>query len=132
MIRISFIVFLIALSGCQSTVNGDFSTVKAEAPPGDLAGNWSGNVGPFKANFKIDRDGTGLFCYSRGKLNKVEKVKYYNDVIYTQRKTSVIIKKLNEKIMKFDVGNFGIVKYEFEKDAKLKKASRYCQGRLRW
>ncbi len=130
--KVKMIIFLLALVGCKSTVEGSFDTVEAKDSPIDLVGNWSGKVGPFKGSFRINKNGRGLFCYSRGKLNKVEKVKHYNNVIYTQRKTNVIIEELSDKIMLVEVNEFGSVNYVFEKDDRLNKASRYCQGRLRW
>ena len=123
---------ILLIAGCKSPVTGSFNTVSAKASPDRLVGYWSGKLGPFKSSFKLQADGNGLFCYSRGKLNKVEKVKYHNGVIYTQRKTSVIIEKLSDRVMTVEVNNFGSVNYTFEKDEKLQKTSRYCQGRLRW
>ena len=125
-------IIILALIFCQSALGKSFSTVDAKHAPVNLVGNWSGKVGPFKSNFRINKDGNGLFCYSSGKLNKVEKIKYSHNVIYTQRDTSVNIEELDDKIMLIEVNNFGSVNYMFVKDPKLKKASRYCQGRLRW
>ena len=125
-------ITILTLIFCQSALGKSFSTVDAKHAPINLVGNWSGKVGPFKANFRINKDGNGLFCYARGKLNKVEKVKYSHNVIYTQRDTSVNIEKLNDKIMLIEVNEFGSVNYIFEKDERLLKASRWCQGRLRW
>lgn len=123
---------MLALSACQSTDKSSYKSTSTQDPPRNLVGYWSGKVGPFQSSFKIKANGDGLFCFSRGKLDRVEKVKYRSGIIYTERNTKVIIKKLTGKIMNVDVDNFGVVSYVFKKDMKLAYTSRYCQGRLRW
>ena len=99
--------------------------------PSDLVGNWTGNVGPFKAAFKFKANGVGTFCFAGTKVNKSEWVRYINGRIITARNTLITITELTDKRLDVDVDSLGIESYTFTKNEKLTGASWYCRKALK-
>ena len=110
-------IFILLLAGCHSV-------------PPDLVGNWSGKTGPYKSTFQLNEDGTGTLCYSRGKKNEKEWIKYRNGIIYTKRNTEMVIDELEGKRLTVEVDEFGVETYVFHRDEHLKKASWFCWREL--
>lgn len=98
--------------------------------PSELVGNWTGNVGPYKAAFKFKADGVGLFCFTGTKVNQSEWVRYIDGRIITARNTLITITGLTDNKLDVDVDSLGIESYTFTKNDKLTGASWYCRKTL--
>ena len=107
------VVLFILLSGCSSII-----------------GNWSGKLGPVKSSLRLNDNGTGLFCYSHNKVNRVEKVEYDGSIIHTERGSELIISSVSDGRLSFEVDSDGVEEYEFKRDTNLKHTSWYCWKKL--
>ncbi|WP_049784509.1 J517_1871 family lipoprotein [Marinobacter adhaerens] len=91
--------FLIALAGCQSPMsdmmNNNFVAITPEPVPEGLAGSWTGNMGPYLVTMKWQSDGHGLFCYSYGTADVLQKLKFSGGKIQIQDGTKLILKEQN-------------------------------------
>ena len=107
------VIILFLLSGCSS-----------------IDGNWSGKLGPVKSSLRLNDNGTGLFCYSHNKVNRVEKVDYDGSIIRTERGSELIINSVSDDRLSFEVDSDGVEEYEFKRDKHLKRTSWYCWKKL--
>lgn len=130
---IGFVV-LLALGGCASPVNdmlnNKFVSIAPEVAPASLIGIWSGNMGPYLASFSFEGDGYGVFCYSWGMADVIQKVKYSNNIIYIQDGSKLEIKESNNDLLVVNANYLGGNKSTFYKDKDLKEASQYCANKL--
>jgi hypothetical protein len=89
--------FVIVLSGCQSPMsdmmNNNFVATTPEPVPKGLDGPWTGNMGPYLVTMKLQSDGYGLFCYSYGTADVLQKVKFSEGTIQIQDGTKLILKE---------------------------------------
>jgi len=92
-------VFVAALAGCQSPMsdmmNNNFVAVTPQQVPEGLAGPWTGNMGPYLVTMKLQPDGYGLFCYSYGTADVLQKIKFLSGKIQIQDGTKLILKEQN-------------------------------------
>lgn len=125
---------LLALVGCASPVNdmlnNKFVTITPQIAPASLVGIWSGNMGPYLVSFSFKEDGYGLYCYSYGTADVIQKVKYSNDIIYIQDGTKLDIKISTNDSFVVNTNYFGGSKSTFYKDKNLKEASQFCSSKL--
>jgi hypothetical protein len=91
--------FVVALAGCQSPMsdmmNNNFVAITPQQVPEDLAGSWTGNMGPYLVTMKLQPDGYGLFCYSYGTADVLQKIKFSSGKIQIQDGTKLILKDQN-------------------------------------
>ena len=130
---IGFVV-LLALGGCASPVNdmlnNKFVSIAPEVAPASLIGIWSGNMGPYLASFSFEGDGYGVFCYSWGMADVLQKVKYSNNIIYMQDGFKLEIKTSTSEFLVVNASYFGSNESIFYKDNHLKEASLFCSSKL--
>jgi hypothetical protein len=112
--EIRILIIMLLLSGCNS----------------QLVGNWSGKIGPFVGSFKLQPDGTGKLCYSRGNVNKIEVVKYNSSAISTERDYIAVINSVSDNVLEFEVDADGVKEYTFTRDKHLKNTSWFCWKKL--
>lgn len=125
---------LLALVGCASPVddmlNNNFVSVAPQVAPDTLVGIWSGNMGPYLTSFSFKVDGHGIFCYSYGTADVVQRVKYSKNVIYIQNGTKLEIKENTKDSLVVNANYFGGSESKFYKDKDLKEASQFCSNKL--
>lgn len=133
-IKIIGFIALLALVGCASPVddmlNNKFVTITPQIAPRSLVGIWSGNMGPYLTSFSFKEDGYGIFCYSYGTADVVQKVKYSNNIIYIQDGTKLEIKATTKSSLVVNSNYFGGSESKFYKDKELKEASQFCSNKL--
>ena len=66
---------MLLLTSCQST----------------LVGSWTRTVSPFTSTFKLNNDGSGLFCSTMNGKRKKKKLTYDSSAIYIKEKEFRII-----------------------------------------
>lgn len=129
------VISCLALFGCQSPIddmmNNEFVTVKPQTSPSNLIGVWSGNMGPYLTSFKIDKDGTGLFCYSYGTSDVLQKIKYNNDILHIQDGTKLNIINTQSENLILKSSYAGAQKTTLIKDNDLLEASHFCAERFK-
>lgn len=125
----------LALFGCQSPIddmmNNKFVTIKPQASPNNLIGVWSGNMGPYLTSLKIDKDGTGFFCYSHGTSDVIQKIKYNNDILHIQDGTKLNIAETANEILTMKSSYAGSQNTTFIKDNDLLEASHFCAEKFK-
>jgi hypothetical protein len=100
--RIVYMAGLMAmLQGCRSPasdmINNNFISITPEPVPSGLEGVWSGDMGPYLASMQWQADGHGLFCYSYGTANVLQKVKFAADVFYIEDGTRLELKEQGDQ-----------------------------------
>ena len=125
---------LLALVGCQSPVddmlNNKFVSIAPQKTPEALIGIWSGNMGPYLTSFSFKSDGYGVFCYSYGTADVIQKVKYSNNIIYIQDGTKLDVETFSTSSFIVNANYFGGNKSTFYNDKNLKEASQFCASKL--
>ena len=134
-IKVIGFAVLLALAGCASPINdmlnNKFVSITPQVAPESLVGVWSGNMGPYLASFSFKGAGYGIFCYSWGTADVIQKVKYSNNIIYIQDGSKLEIKESNNDLLVVNANYLGGNKSTFYKDKDLKEASQYCANKLR-
>lgn len=127
-------IFAIVLTGCQSPVddmmNNNFVTIKPEPIPRGLAGTWSGSMGPYLVSMKWQADGHGLYCYSYGTADVLEKLKFSAGVIYNQSGTKLELKESKPESITVFTPYFVGDSYILYSDPDYRNASPYCAKAL--
>lgn len=111
-------------------LNNKFVTIKPQIAPKSLVGIWSGNMGPYLTSFSFKDDGYGVFCYSYGAADVVQKIKYSNGIIYIQDGTKLEIKASTNGSLVVNANYFGGRESTFYQDNNLKEASQFCSRKL--
>lgn len=128
------LIAYLALAGCASPVNdlfnNKFASIAPKAAPETLVGIWSGSMGPYLTSFIFKEDGHGVFCYSWGTADVLQKVKYSNNIIYMQDGFKLEIKTSTSEFLVVNASYFGSNESIFYKDNHLKEASLFCSSKL--
>ncbi|WP_414727853.1 J517_1871 family lipoprotein [Zhongshania aliphaticivorans] len=126
--------FLIALAGCQSPMsdmmNNNFVAITPESVPAGLAGSWTGNMGPYLVTMTWQSDGYGLFCYSYGTADVLQKVKFSEGKIQIQDGTKLILKEQNPESITVHAPYAAGKDTVLYTDPDYKNASGYCAKAL--
>jgi len=115
------------LTGCASDdmLNNKFPTIVTK-PAENLAGVWTGALGPYISTLKINSDGSGYSCYSWNDKKSVDRIKFDGANIYFQEGTRLQILSKNSAILKVNAP-YGFGKeYTYTRDDNLNQASPYC------
>jgi hypothetical protein len=124
----------LAISACNSTVddmlNNKFTSVIAtQAPPG-LVGVWTGSMGPYLTTMKWFDDGNGIFCYSFGQNDVLQKMKFSGGDLYLQ--DGAMLRLTSTSRDKISITNiYDNKNHEFHSDQKLSSSSIYCSDKLK-
>lgn len=133
-IKIVTLISLLALAGCVSPVgsmlNNNFVSIAPQKAPEALIGIWSGNMEPYLTSFSFKSDGYGVFCYSYGTADVIQKVKYSNNTVYIQDGTKLDVETVSTNSLVVNANYFGGNKSIFYKDQSLKEASQFCSSKL--
>ncbi len=125
---------ILLLSGCQSPIddmlNNQFMTTTPQEPPAEIQKIWVGNMGPYLASIKFEKNGSGLFCYSYGTSNVIQKIKYSDRIIYIQDGTKLTVSSLEEDKFIGSSEYFAGESYTFYADSNLTNSSVYCSKEL--
>jgi hypothetical protein len=70
-----------------------FLAITPEPVSEGLEGPWTGNIGPFLVTMKLQSDGYGLFCYSYGTADVLQKAKFSEGAIQIEDGTKLILKE---------------------------------------
>ncbi|WP_051326886.1 J517_1871 family lipoprotein [Aliagarivorans taiwanensis] len=129
-----FLAAIFTLTGCQSPIddmlNNQFVSISPQATPKSLVGNWTGNMGPYLTTFSFENDGYGVFCYSYGTANVIQKIKYATNIIYIQDGTKLELKSMDVNSFIANSIYFGGNESTFYKDTALREASQFCASQL--
>jgi hypothetical protein len=106
--------------------NNNFVSIRPEAPPSEILGLWSGNMGPYLVTFDWQKDGEGVFCYSYGSSNVLQRVKYRDHKIFHQDGLQLKISKITLDFIIVHAPYFAGNDSTLYKDEELKNASPYC------
>jgi hypothetical protein len=94
---------ILTLASCASPVgnmlNNKFVSITPQAAPKSLVGIWTGSMGPYLTSFSFKDDGYGVFCYSYGTADVLQRVKYANNIIYNQDGTKLEIKESTNDLL---------------------------------
>lgn len=130
----SAFALLLLLIGCQSPVNdmlnNNFVSIKSEKTPDVFVGIWTGNMGPYLTTFNLKDDGSGVFCYSYGTSDVMQKVKYLNGNIFIQDGTKLEIESKNTNSFVAKANYFGGNETTYYQDNNLREASQFCVDKL--
>ena len=125
---------ILTLASCASPVgdmlNNKFVSITPQAAPKSLVGIWTGSMGPYLTSFSFKNDGYGVFCYSYGTADVLQRVKYANNIIYNQDGTKLEIKESTNDLLVVNANYFGGNKSTFYRDKDLKEASQFCAKKL--
>lgn len=116
-----------SLAGCATDdmLNNKFPTIVIK-PAENLAGIWTGALGPYMSTLKINSDGSGYSCYSWNDKKSVDRIKFDGENIYFQEGTRLRILTKDSSMLKVNAP-YGFGKdYTYTRDDNLKQASPYC------
>lgn len=133
--KLALVTCALVLVGCQSplddVINNQYSATVPQSPPVEVQNTWSGSIGPYLATIVMDDTGMGLYCYTSGDVNILEKIKYNDGKFYFQHgpKSEVTVEGENLKIISNYYGSSTVAL--MEKDPLLQEASIYCEDKLK-
>lgn len=107
--------------------NNDFVSLNAEPLSLPIQGIWSGNMGPFLVTMKLQEDGNGEMCSSYAGTDNVSRLKYVDDVIYSQEGGRFTIMAHSPDSMILGSPYESSISNQFIEDSALIEASNYCQ-----
>ncbi|AOY88672.1 hypothetical protein BKP64_11085 [Marinobacter salinus] len=120
--------------GCQTPLdhmqNNNFVQVKPETIPKEMVGLWSGNMGPYLVSMRWEQDGYGLFCYSYGSADVLQRIKYSSAQIHIQDGTKLEVEAFSQSDLTLRSPYFGSTKSVLLSDPTLKEASLFCSEKL--
>ncbi len=130
---LQFLLFA-SLTGCQSPardmMNNNFVAISPKAVPANLVGTWTGSMGPYLVSMKWQADGYGLFCYSYGTADVLQRVKFVDGEIFIQDGTKLQLKGLSTASMIVHTSYFSGKDSTLLGDRELRNASVYCAKAL--
>jgi hypothetical protein len=107
-------------------MNNNFAAIASEPLPADLVGIWTGSMGPYLVSMKWQADGNGLFCYSHGTANVVQKIKFGGGEILIQDGTKLNLKQHSKESLVVHAPYFAARDSTLYSDSQLRSASVYC------
>ncbi|GKX58340.1 hypothetical protein SOASR031_06550 [Leminorella grimontii] len=122
------------LAGCAAhndMANNDFPGIVPTAVPEGLVKVWTGSMGPYLSTMKIDRDGTGLYCYSWNGKDVVGRLKYDGTNIIFQDGQRMEVASVNNNELKTHVSYYMGADYVYYQDNELKNASPFCSKSIK-
>lgn len=131
---ISSCLFISALTGCQSPmsdmVNNNFVGTSPEPVPSILESTWTGSMGPYIVSMQWKPNGYGLFCYSYGTADVLQKVKFTNGEFLIQDGTKLKLGEHSKDKMIVRSPYFSGKDSVLYADSQLRNASAYCAKAL--
>lgn len=108
--------------------NNDFVSLTAEPLNIPIQGIWSGNMGPYLVTMKLQENGTGEMCSSYAGTDNVSRLKYVDNMIYSQEGGRFTIMAHSTDRMTLGSPYESSISNRFIEDSALLEASNYCQN----
>ncbi|BDM64572.1 hypothetical protein NFHSH190041_20240 [Shewanella sp. NFH-SH190041] len=135
MIKPAYLAALLSmlLAGCASPfsdmLNNKFMNV-VQTPQPNLAGLWTGTMGPYLVTMQINPNGSGVSCYEYNGTGGIQRLKVSSDTVFMQDGTKVTVAQKGGQL-EVSVPYLGGGSYKFVPDNELAQASLFCADKLK-
>ena len=114
----------LALSSVGCSTN-QTKTIDSQSP---MVGMWVGASGLYLDTWKINHNGTGVFCYSGYGRDVYGKLFFDGNEIISQGDEKVKITAVNKDTIDAIVDHYGTIELKFYKVNNLRMSSTFCQN----
>lgn len=125
---------MVGLAGCagpNDMLNNNFPAITTQPAAGDLAGIWTGSMGPYLSTLNIKQDGSGIYCYSWNGKDVLGNLKYDGKQIIFQDGQRMEVTSVVKNELKTHAAYYMGADYIFYSDPILKNAAPYCSKNMK-